>query len=88
MSRNHRRLTGARWQRLRRAAFDRDAWRCTRCESPLGLEAHHDPPLHTGADPWSLAGVRTLCASCHIDAHRTIRDPERAKWLKLIREGE
>ena len=88
MSRHHRGLTGARWERLRRRALDRDGWRCVRCESPIDLEMHHDPPLHTGADPWSLAGVRTLCAACHIDTHRSVPDPERSRWMALLREGE
>ncbi len=86
MSRHHRGLTGARYERLRRACLDRDNWRCTRCESPAGLQMHHPIALDDGGDPWSLGNVRMLCGDCHIDAHRTIRDPERAAWMALLRE--
>ena len=86
MSRNHRGLTGARWERLRRWCLDRDNWRCTKCESPADLEMHHVIALDAGGDPWSLANVRMLCTSCHVDAHRTIADPERAKWMRLLQE--
>ncbi|MCY4633241.1 MAG: HNH endonuclease [Acidobacteria bacterium] len=85
MSRNHARLTGARWQRLRRRALDRDGWRCTRCESPADLEMHHIKALDDGGDPWSLDNVAMQCRDCHIDSHRTVNDPERAAWLALLR---
>ena len=88
MSRNHRRVTGAAWQRLRRAALDRDRWRCVKCESPVDLEMHHVIPLDKGGAPLALGNVSMLCASCHVDSHRTIADPERSKWMKLLREGE
>ena len=88
MSRNHVRLTGARWRRLRRRALDRDNWRCTRCESPLDLEMHHLIPLDEGGDPYALDNVAMQCSDCHIDSHRVIADPERAKWLDLLRGTE
>ena len=88
MSRNHRGLTGAAWQRLRRRCLDRDGWRCTRCESPARLEMHHVIALDKGGAPLALDNVAMLCADCHIDTHRTIDDPERAKWLRLLQEGE
>ena len=88
MSRNHRGLTGAAWRRLRRAALDRDRWRCTKCESPVGLEMHHLVPLDKGGAPLALDNVRMQCRDCHVDSHRAIRDPERSKWLKLLQEGE
>ena len=86
MSHNHVRLTGARWRRLRRRCLDRDNWRCVKCESPARLEMHHKRSLADGGDPWSLDNVAMLCASCHIDAHRTVPDPERAKWMRLLQE--
>ena len=87
MSRHHRGITGAAWRRLRRKALDRDGWRCTRCESPVDLEMHHGVPLDAGGDALALGNVSMLCASCHIDSHRTIDDPERAAWLNLLQEG-
>ena len=86
MSRNHRGLTGAAWLRLRRQALDRDNWRCVRCESPIDLEMHHKRPLAADGEPYALDNVRMLCTSCHVDAHRVIEDPERAAWMRLLRE--
>ena len=88
MSLNHRRVSGAAWRRLRRSALDRDRWRCCRCESPRDLEMHHLMSLDKGGDALDLANVAMLCASCHIDSHRTIDDPERSKWMAVIRKGE
>ena len=85
MSRNHRRVSGTAWLRLRRQALDRDAWRCTRCASPADLELHHLRALKDGGAPLALDNVAMVCASCHIDAHRTI-DPERAAWRRLLLE--
>ena len=65
--------------------MNRDNWRCVRCESPAGLEMHHLRPLADGGAPLALENVAMLCTSCHIDSHRTIRDPERSKWMRLLR---
>ena len=70
MSRHHLRLNGRRWAKVRRAAFERDGWRCTKCGKAGRLEAHHEPPLRAGADPYDLAGIATLCRNCHIARHR------------------
>lgn len=87
MSTNHARIHWRARERLRRRALARDNWRCSRCESPLDLECHHVKALADGGDPLDLANVRTLCASCHIDSHRSVRDPERAEWMRALREG-
>ena len=86
MSRNHAALGGEQG-RLKRAALDRDDWRCVRCGSPLRLEMHHCRPLDKGG-PHTLDNVLMLCADCHIDAHRTIIDPERAAWRRLLYEHD
>ena len=83
MSRHHAALGGDQ-AGLKRRALDRDAWRCVRCGSPYGLECHHLVPLDQGG-PHALGNVSTLCASCHIDSHRTVNDPERSKWMRLLR---
>ena len=88
MSLNHRRVSGARWLRLRRQALDRDRWRCVRCASPARLEMHHKCSLADGGDPLALDNVSMLCTTCHCNAHRAIRDPERSKWMRLLQEGE
>ena len=70
MSTNHVKLNARRWARTRRAVFRRDGFRCHECGKPGRLEAHHEPPLRAGADPYDMDGVRTLCRSCHVDRHR------------------
>ena len=85
MSGHHARLNAHRWAAVRRAAFRRDGWRCTACRKPGRLEAHHEPPLCDGADPYDLAGIRTLCRACHIERHREDdMTPGRADWLEMV----
>ena len=87
MSGNHQRLDARRWARVRRQAFDRDGWRCTECGRAGRLEAHHEPPLTAGADPYDLDGIRTLCRGCHIERHREDdMTPGRAGWLAFVDE--
>ena len=88
MSRNHLPLLRTRrWQHVRRAAFNRDAYRCQDCGRPGRLEAHHEPPLADGANPYDLKGIQTLCRGCHIERHRPAADRAgRAKWRALVAE--
>ena len=87
MSRHNARLDARRWAKVRRQAFERDDWRCTACGNAGRLEAHHEPPLRDGADPYDLDGVRTLCRSCHIERHRPDdMVPGRAAWRELVDE--
>ena len=87
MSRQHRKLDARRWARVRRAAFARDGYRCTACGRAGRLEAHHEPPLRAGADPYDLDGIRTLCRGCHIERHRPDdMTPGRAEWIEMVEE--
>ena len=87
MSQHHTHLNARCWAKIRRQAFDRDGWRCTECGRPGRLEAHHEPPLRAGADPYDLAGIRTLCRACHIERHRPDdMTPGREAWLALVDE--
>ncbi len=86
MSGRHRKLDARRWAKIRRAAFNRDGWRCTLCGRAGRLEAHHEPPLRHDADPYDLAGIRTLCRSCHIERHRgDDMTPGREAWIAEIK---
>ena len=82
--RDHRRLPWRQWERLRRAALDRDGWRCTRCGSPAELEVHHVLPLAQGGAALDLANVETVCRGCHLGAHM---DPQRRAWRRFIAEA-
>ena len=87
MSRNHVGLDARRWARVRRQAFERDGYRCTECGRAGRLEAHHEPPLRDGADPYDLARIRTLCRGCHIERHRGDNEtPGRAAWRAFVDE--
>lgn len=89
-SRHHAALDRRRWQWTRLKAFERDGWRCTACGRAGRLEAHHEPPMDDpayGGDPYDLAGIMTLCRSCHIERHRGDREtPGRAEWRAFARE--
>ena len=87
MSRNHRdhrRLPWRAWARLRRAALDRDGWRCTRCGAPGELEIHHVQPLDRGGAGLDLGNLRTVCRSCHLGEHM---EPERREWRQFVTEA-
>lgn len=87
MSHHHDRLDPRRWARVRRAAFDRDEWKCTACGSRGRLEAHHVIPLERGGAPYGLANVATMCRSCHIKHHRHDDGVEgRDNWLRMMEE--
>ena len=54
MSKNHLPLLRSRrWQHTRRAAFERDGWRCRECHRPGRLEA-------TTSHPCALAAIPTI----------------------------
>ena len=63
------RLSRSRWRALRRAALDRDGWRCTECGRAGRLDAHHVKPLEKGGEPYELGNLAALCRDCHIRAH-------------------
>ena len=69
MSRRHDGIDRGRWERARRAALDRDNWRC-RCGSPVDLEVHHVVPLDRGGDPLALDNLLTLCKDAPICQER------------------
>ena len=86
MSRLTHRLDKRRWERVRRAAFERDGWRCTRCKRPGRLEAHHVKELRDGGAAYDLANVKTLCRACHVALHRPKLSAERQAWRDVLSE--
>ena len=67
------RLPSRPWARVRRAALDRDEWRCCRCGSPVDLEVHHRRPVAVAPSlAFVLANVETVCRECHLVSCLTI----------------
>ena len=81
MSAYHRRLNPARWQHARRAALERDGYRCTKCALAGKLEVHHVTALHKGGSAYELANLATLCRDHHIE-HSVF--PPRLEWRRHI----
>ena len=85
MSNQHTDINRRRWALVRRAAFQRDSYRCRKCARPGRLEAHHEPPLRDGADPYDLAGIVTMCRGCHIELHREEgKTEEEMAWQNFV----
>ena len=90
MSRRHAaQLPAARWRQVRRAAFERDGWRCRACGRVGRLEVDHILPLAKRGAPFDMANLQSLCRACHIA--KSLRDyPPKYSivlndgWRKLV----
>ena len=82
MSRHHRALSGAHWERTRQRALERAGRRCERCGRPGRLEVHHKTALEDGGAPYAPDNLRVLCRDCHLAEHHD--DPERAAWRAFL----
>ena len=85
---------GERWERSRRAAFERGGYTCRRCGAGGPLEAHHVTPIGAGGAVFDLANIESLCRTCHIAVHRRAarrgRRPDfrmPAGWWALVNEA-
>ena len=85
MSRHHKRLSNARWERTRQAVFRRDNQRCLECGKP-GFEVHHLIPLDENGAEYDMDNLACYCRTHHIDLHRKPLPPERAEWAALVQE--
>ena len=87
MSRHHRKTPGREWGRIRRQALDRDGWRCQApdCGRAGALEVHHVLELAEGGTN-DIGNLRTMCRTCHIDAHRPTLTAGQAEWERRVRE--
>ena len=81
MSQNHKRLNPARWQHARRAALERDGFRCTVCGLARKLEVHHITALHKGGSAFALDNLSTLCVDHHVEL--SVFGP-RLEWRRHI----
>lgn len=88
MSRNHDRLSGWTWERVRRIVLDRDDWRCVECQHPGDLEVDHIVPMESGGAALDVNNLQVLCSGCHVlkTAREAGVDPERLAWRQSLRE--
>ena len=94
MSLLHKRMVQSRpWARARRAALDRDNWRCTKCGRAGRLEVHHRTPLKEDPEqnPYALHGLAALCRSCHFKTtanqnRKRPPGPQADGWRDLVGE--
>ena len=77
---------GARWDRVKRKAKDRDRWRCRQCGKAGILEVDHIRRIEDGGPEYELANCQTLCRGCHIRKTNTENGviPWPADWSKLV----
>jgi ATP-dependent DNA helicase RecQ len=63
------RLAAEMYDQLRQQVLRRDGWRCQSCGATSNLEVHHKEfRSHSGDD--LEQSLITLCALCHVAAHR------------------
>ena len=82
MSGHH--LTGE-WKQARKAAKDRDDWRCRECGKAGVLEVHHIKHVRNGGTD-ELDNLTTLCRGCHIAKHRKTKSKAQTAWDIAVRE--
>ena len=81
------RLNRRLWAHARRAALERDGWRCRDCGRAGRLEVDHVQPLDQGGQPFELANLRTLCRVCHLEKTWAERvTPEQRRWRAYSRK--
>ena len=89
MSWRHHQLHAGRWNRTKRAVFQRDGHRCRGCGRLARLQAHHDPPLRRGGNPYDITGIISLCKPCHQETHRHDRrelTEDEVAWKAMLAE--
>ena len=74
-------LIEGRWRSVRRAALDRDGWRCRTCNRAGRLEVDHVLAVVDGGPKYDVDNTQTLCRECH----RAKTDKERRERGQLSR---
>ena len=78
--RRSRRVGSRPWARLRRAALQRDGYRCRECGTAGRLEVHHVVAVEVGGSN-ELANLKTVCRECHLEEHMS---PEQRAWARYM----
>ena len=55
--------------RIRKAVYRRDHYRCALCDSPRFIQVHHVIPKGSGGSVTSMHNLITLCSACHACVH-------------------
>lgn len=58
--------------KLRKAIYRRDGFRCALCDSTDGLQIHHVVPRGRGGSRTNPHNLITLCWRCHAAAHGSV----------------
>lgn len=80
-----------RWPALRLQALRRDDWKCVKCGSRYRLQVDHVLAVRFAPDlAFKLSNLQTLCGQCHAvktrkELNLSAPNPERLKWLRLVR---
>ena len=83
-------LDAKRWRHVRRAALDRDGWRCVQCGRAGRLEVDHILRQRDGGALYELANLQSLCRECHFA--KTAKENKRPggalaqAWAALVDE--
>lgn len=93
----YRYLESAEWRQLRKQAFERDGFKCTKCGSGLNLRGHH-VRYRKDIRSCTVDDVQTLCNQCHEahhqekaayrKSHRKIRSHRRLIAVLLLYDAE
>ena len=81
-------LLHRRWQEARRAALERDGYRCRSCGKAGVLQVDHIQPLHVGGEPYGLENLQSLCVECHWNKSWAERGgtPDQLAWRRYQRK--
>jgi hypothetical protein len=96
MATYYEKLQDPRWQQIRLRVFERDDFRCRKCDcNTKPLHVHHIN-YEPGFDPWDYDDLQliTLCETCHKEVGRIIRKiriiiavskTSTEKWFDILR---
>ena len=57
------------WEGIRRAALDRDNWRCRECGRAGAMQVHHVISVYLGGSD-EFSNLVSLCRGCHAAKHQ------------------
>ena len=73
--------------KLRKAIYRRDGFRCALCDSTDGLQIHHVVPRGRGGSRTNPHNLITLCWRCHAAAHGSVMFLDDYAAVAAVTEG-